>query len=64
MIFPLIGYLLHCTILIAYFGLCKGILLQSNIFFPGALPMASISYKDPSIQDRYVPSEQKYNQPK
>jgi hypothetical protein len=31
MVFPLKVYLLHCTILIAYFGLSKKKLLQSNI---------------------------------
>jgi hypothetical protein len=32
MAFPLRGYLLHCTILIAYLGLSKEKLLQSNIY--------------------------------
>jgi hypothetical protein len=38
MIYPLIGYLLHCTILMAYFGLSKEILLQSSISSLGRFP--------------------------
>jgi hypothetical protein len=50
MIFPLIGYLLHCTILMAYLGLSKGILLQSNILFLRALSMISIDHKNLRFQ--------------
>jgi hypothetical protein len=37
MVFPLIGYLLHCTILIAYLGLGKGkIAAKQHLFSESA----------------------------
>jgi hypothetical protein len=64
MIFPLIGYLLHCTILMAYLGLSKGILLQSNILFLRALSMASIDHKNLRFQVVSAPSGQNTFTPK
>jgi hypothetical protein len=58
MIFPLIGYLLHCTILMAYLGLSKGILLQSNILFLRALSMASMDRKNLRFQAACLSSGQ------